>query len=175
PKPWPVNRDRRVEVAEFFWYGCPACAAFEPVLKAWHAPKASAVVLRKLHPVANPGWLAAAQLHASLLTMGIANALSDRLYAAIQQQGAPLASQADAIELAASLGVDRAGIMSAWRAAQTRAHMDTAQQMARFFRVDGVPTLVVGGRWITSPKIAGGVKPLFRVLGQLVSLAGRSA
>ncbi len=173
PGPWPVQDKGKIEVAEFFWFGCPFCNAFEPVLKAWFARQLSDVVLRKVHPFANSRWLPHAQLHASLMTLGIATELSDQIYASIHQQGYLLEEPKDAIELAVGLGVDRARFMTAFNSQQTKDTMAKAQEMARVFRLDGVPALVVNGRWYTSAGMAGGIDNLLWVLDHLVAMARR--
>jgi len=168
PGPWPVQDKGKIEVAEFFWFGCPFCNAFEPVLKAWYARQPSDIVLRKVHPIPNPGWLPHAQLHASLMTLGIATELSDQIYASIHQQGYLLEEPKDAIELAVGLGVDRARFMTAFNSPQTKDTMAKAQEMAKFFKLDGVPALVVNGRWYTSPTMAGSRERAIQVLDYLI-------
>ena len=73
----------KVEVVEFFWYGCPFCRKFEPRLKAWYAQQARDLSLRIVHPAPNDGWQPAAKLYFSLQELGLAERLNQDIYGAI--------------------------------------------------------------------------------------------
>ena len=172
---WPHRTPGKIEVAEFFWYACPFCNAFEPALKDWFARQSSDIVLRKVHPSPNAGWRPYSQLFYSLVAMGRETELSPRVYAAIHQQKRRLKVRQDLLSLIEEFGLEPEAFLRIFDAYQVKTAMDQANEMAKFFKLDGVPALVVNGRWYTSPAMAGSRERTLQVVDFLIEHERRRA
>ncbi|MFZ9678840.1 MAG: thiol:disulfide interchange protein DsbA/DsbL [Quisquiliibacterium sp.] len=163
----------KVEVVEFFWYGCPFCRAFEPRLKAWYAQQARDLSLRIVHPVPNDGWQPAAKLYFSLQELGLAERLNQDIYGAIVDGQRGLDGESDALAVISSLGVDPAAFTAAYRSQRVQSLVADATSFGKAVGLDSVPSLAVNGRWYTSAGMAGGIDNLLWVLDHLVAMARR--
>jgi thiol:disulfide interchange protein DsbA len=145
----------RLEVLEFFWYGCPHCNAIEPVLTGWRERQPQDVVVRKVHAALAPRWATHQRLFFALRALGAGEAMDARVFRAIHADGLALDSRDAAADLVASAGVSRAAFLAAWDAPATDEAIRRADALARAIGIEGVPSLAVQGRWVTTPTMAG--------------------
>jgi len=158
----------KIEVLEFFWYGCPHCNVLEPVLKDWVKRLPADVSFRKVHVGLAPHWVAHQQLYYTLESMGKAAELSDRVFAAIHVDKVSLDKPDKMADFVAKLGVDRKQFLDTYESFAVRTKMRKASAQADAYKVDGVPALAVNGKWYTAPSMAGGNAQALRVLDQLI-------
>jgi thiol:disulfide interchange protein DsbA len=163
----------KVEVVEFFWYGCPHCYALEPVLKDWLKRLPPEVAFRKVHVP----WQVQAhqQLYFTLETMDRAQALDDKVFAAIHADRNKLDTPDAMADLVAKNGVDRKQFLDTYQSFGVRTRMQRATQLAAAYQIDGVPTLGVAGRFVTSPSMTGSNAAALKVVEQLVARVRKGA
>ena len=156
--PAPVSlpsADKKIEVVEFFWYGCPHCYAFEPILENWVKTLPADVAFRQV-PV---GFMAPHQMHQKLFyaleEMGQLAAQHRKVFAAIHQQNRRLSSEAEIAAFATSNGIDGAKLVQAMNAFSVSTKANRAKQLADAYKIDGVPALGINGRFYTSGALAG--------------------
>jgi len=166
----PVAATGKVEVLEFFWYGCPHCNALEPSLKDWVRRLPSDVVFQKVHVGLGPSWVPHQQLFYTLDAMGKTSELDERVFKAIHVDGQSLSKPDQMAEFVARNGVDRKLFTDTFESFAVRTKMRKAQQQAEAYRVDGVPAMSVNGKWYTAPSMAGGNAQVLRVLDHLIEL-----
>ncbi|HOA92341.1 MAG TPA: thiol:disulfide interchange protein DsbA/DsbL [Quisquiliibacterium sp.] len=166
----PVAVSGKIEVLEFFWYGCPHCNALEPLLKDWVRRLPSDVVFQKVHVGLGPSWVPHQQLFYTLDAMGKSAELDERVFKAIHVDGQSLSKPEQMAEFVARQGVDRKLFTDTFDSFAVRTKMRKAQQQAEAYRVDGVPAMSVNGKWYTAPSMAGGNAPVLRVLDHLIEL-----
>ena len=156
----------KIEVIEFFWYGCPHCNALEPVLKEWEKKLPADVAFRKVHVP----WQVQAhqQLFFTLETMGRAEALNDKVFAAIHVDRNKLDQPEAMADLVAKHGVDRKQFLDTYGSFGVRTKMQRATQLAAAYKIDGVPTFGVGGRYVTAPSMVGSNAGALKMVEQLV-------
>jgi protein dithiol oxidoreductase (disulfide-forming) len=157
--PAPVNlptADKKIEVVEFFWYGCPACYAFEPTVQAW-AKKLPADVAFRQVPV---GFAAPHQFHQKLFyaleEMGQFEAMHAKVFNAIHQQSKRLNSESDVVAFASANGLDGAKLADSMKSFSVSTKANRAKQLAEAYKIDGVPAVGVNGRFYTTATLAGG-------------------
>jgi thiol:disulfide interchange protein DsbA len=167
--PWPTESRGKLEVTEFFWYACAFCNAFEPVLKDWMKRQPSDVVLRKVHPAVNKGWEPHSRLFYTLETMGKVEQLNDRVFFAMHSGGMSMDRRDEIANWAAGEGLDRARFLEVYDSREVSAKMDRATQMAKAFKLDGVPAIAVNGRWLTAPHMTGTRENSLRVVEYLLA------
>lgn len=145
----------KIEVVEFFWYGCPHCNALEPALEAWIQRLPADVAFRRV-PV---GFSATHETHQKLFyaleAIGQLEAMHRKIFAAIHVQRQRLDRDADQAAFVAANGVDAAKFTEAGKSFSVQTRMRQAKQLADAYKIEGVPTIGVHGRFYTSGSLAG--------------------
>ena len=144
-----------IEVIEFFWYGCPHCYEFEPELKGWIKRQNKDVVFKKVPIAFREELMPHSQLFYALESMGKGDALNDKIMFAMHRENKRLLNENEIADWAASQGIDRNTFLATYRSFAVVSKARAARQMADAYRIDGVPTIVMQGRYVTSPSIAG--------------------
>lgn len=155
PVPQPVETKGKVEVIEFFWYGCPHCYDFEPELSAWVKRQPKDVVFRRIPVAFRDDLLPHSQLFYALEAMGKGDALNEKVMYAMHKENKRLLAEPEIADWAASQGVDRNSFLATYRSFAVVSKARAAKQLAEAYRIDGVPTIVMQGKYVTSPSIAG--------------------
>lgn len=158
PSPMPLvlaePGDRRIEVLEFFRYGCPFCNRMEAPLHAWAARQASDVVLRKV-PVSFHS-TTHQQLYLTLVQLGQAERLGPKVFETIHHDGRPLEMLMEISEWASGHGIGVAQFEAAWHSPQVQAGIERSNAQVQGWGVKSVPQFGVDGRHLTSPAMVGG-------------------
>ena len=155
PIPQPVETKGKVEVIEFFWYGCPHCYDFEPELNAWLKRQPKDVTFRKVPVAFRDDFMPHSQLFYALEAMGKGEAMNDKVMYAMHKENKRLMTENEIADWVASQGIDRNTFLATYRSFAVVSKARAARQMADAYRIDGVPTIVMQGRYVTSPSIAG--------------------
>ena len=167
--------DKKVEVVEFFWYGCPHCFRFEPLLDSWAKGLPPDVALRQV-PV---GFALPHQVHQKLFyaleEMGQLPALHRRVFTAIQEQNQRLNNEADIVTFVGANGVDRDKFAAAFKSFSVATKANRAKQLSEAYKIDGVPALGIHGRFYTSGSLAGSHERALAVTDFLIQRARQNA
>ena len=170
--PAPVSAPAgKIDVVEFFWYGCPACNALEPVLEAWVKRLPPDVAFRRV-PV---GFSAVHEAHQRLFytleAMGRLEAMHARVFAAIHQQRQRLEREAEQVAFLTAQGVDAARFGEFSRSFGVQTKMRQAKQLSDAYKIDGVPTIGVHGRFYTAGSLTGSSESALAVADFLIGRA----
>jgi protein dithiol oxidoreductase (disulfide-forming) len=155
PMPQPLEVKGKVEVIEFFWYGCPHCYDFEPELSAWVKRQPKDVSFRRVPVAFRDDFLPHSQLYYALEAMGKGDALNEKVMQAIHKENKRLLTEPEIADWVASQGIDRNTFLASYRSFAVVSKARAARQLAEAYRIDGVPTIVMQGKYVTSPSIAG--------------------
>jgi len=146
------SRDR-IEITEFFWYGCSHCFHMEPELQAWLKKTPKDVVFRRVPAVfpgrdGSPGqWASGAALYYTLDAMGLGEKLHADMFKAIHNERADLLSDKGMIAWLGKKGVDTKAFSSTYQSFAVRSKVLQAMQATQAHGLDGVPALIVDGRY----------------------------
>ena len=146
----------KVEVVEFFWYGCGHCNDFEPTLAAWVAKLPADVVFRRV-PVAfreNP-FGNHQRLFYALEAMGLVSSLHAKVFRAIHAEGQTLDKPETIAAFMTRQGVDAAKFMAMFNSFAVQTKCKQARTLADAYKIDGVSTLGIAGRYFTSVSLNG--------------------
>jgi thiol:disulfide interchange protein DsbA len=157
----------KIEVIEFFWYGCPHCNALEPVIKEWVAKLPADVAFRRVHVPF--GDRRHQQLFYTLEAMGKADALGDKVFHAIHVDRDRLDTVDRMTAMLSRHGVDRKQFTDTFESFAVRTKMRRATQVSEAYGVDGVPAMAVNGKYYTSPSMAGSNQAALRVMDALIA------
>ena len=167
--PQPTETGNKVEVLEFFWYGCPHCYQLEPGLEKWNATKPANVEFRRVPAILGPSWEPGARAYFAMEQLGVLERLHKPLLRAIHEEKKRLADANNYADWMAAQGVDRDEFMKAYNSFTVDMKVRKVQQMPTKYGIDGVPVLVVNGKYRASQSIAGSTERLFKVLDTLVA------
>ncbi len=169
--PHAVDSGKKIEVIEFFSYGCPHCNDLEPYLQAWVKTLPSDVQFRRVPVMFQDRWKALARDYFTLEAMGEDIKLSPELFKAVHVSGLPLYQDNAFFDWAASKGLDRAKVVDTYNSFGIDSKMKRATVLAQEYNVQAVPTLVVDGKYVTLSDRVGGHAAMPAALDALVAKA----
>lgn len=169
--PQAVASGQRIEVIEFFWYGCPHCADMQPRLKAWLQRQPPDVALHYRPVATRERWEGGARVHYALEALGRTTQLADAVFEATQLDGLDLNDEALLFDWAERQGLNRQAFIDACRSAAVQRQVEEARVVGQRYQVDGVPALVVDGKYLTSNAYTGSAQETLAVLDRLVQRA----
>jgi thiol:disulfide interchange protein DsbA len=152
-KPQQTEAGKKVEVLEFFWYGCPHCNSLEPVLVDWVKKQGDKIAFKRV-PVAFADRMVPHQkLYYALETMGRVEDLHPKVFQAMHVQRQPLDTEAAIADFMVKQGVDKQKFLDVYNSFGVQSKAKRASQLQQAYQVEGVPLLAVDGRFLTSPSI----------------------
>lgn len=170
-KPLPVETGKQIEVAEFFWYRCPHCYQLEPGLKAWAKNLPADTKLRPVPAVFNDNWMPGARIYYTLQEMGVLDKLHSKVFEAYHKEALNLSDDAQLMAWVKRQGLNEAAFQSAYRSFSVQTKAMKGANAARAAGLDGVPALVVDGKYLTSVSMTFTEDRLFEVLDELIARA----
>lgn len=176
--PAPVNLpgpDKKIEVIEFFWYECPHCNAFDPILETWTRKLPADVYFHRVPVGFTARHQAAQKLFYALENMGKLEALHKRIFAAVHVQNQRLLSESEQLAFVTANGVDGAKFTEMVRSFQVATQCNRAKQLTDAYKIDGVPALGIQGRFYTSGALAGSHDRALAVAEFLIDRARKPA
>lgn len=169
-KPAPVDAPAgKIEVIEFFWYSCPHCNAFEPVLNNWAQRLPKDVVFKRVPVAFQDSYLPQQRLFYALEAMDLTTKLHERVFAAIHVERQNLSTEAAITDWMVKQGVDKALFTSHFNSFTTVAKARRASQLMNAYEVEGVPALGVAGRFYTDGAMTKAMDRALQVVDFLVA------
>lgn len=169
--PRPVTTGSRIEVIEFFYYGCPICYEFQPYFSRWMFQAPDDVVLRRVPALSSENWEPFAKLFYSLELVGELNRLHWPVYDNFHFDGMKLNDEKVMLDWIVRNGLDRQKFLAAYNSDEVKDRLNRSRELMKTYDVRGVPSIIVDGKFQTSARLAGGTRQLAQVLDQLVKLA----
>ena len=168
----PTESKGKVEVLEFFSYGCPHCSEFEPLLEKWTKTQGKDVEVRRV-PITfgRDVWIPLAKMYYALEALGELDRMHGVVFDAMHNQHVPLNVEAAQFEWIATKGIDAKKYQDVYKSFTVQSKVARAQQVAAAYKITGVPTMAVGGRFMTSGSLAGSHEGMLRTLDQLIVTA----
>jgi thiol:disulfide interchange protein DsbA len=165
----------KIEVIEFFWYGCPHCNAFEPALDAWSKKLPPDVAFRRV-PVAfrDEPFTAHQKIFFALDAMGLIPTMHRKVFYAIHNERQRMDKPADIAAWMANNGVDSAKFLENYNSFSTNTKAKQAAKLASDYKIDGVPAIGVAGKYYTSGTLAGSPEGSLTVAEYLIQKERRS-
>ena len=161
----------KIEVVEFFGYWCPHCNAFEPSLDAWARKLPAEVAFHRVPVAFSAPQEPYAKIFFALEAMGQVDAMHRKVFTAIHVQHQRLEKDSEIQAFVAANGIDGAKFIETFKSFTVASKFKQARQLADAYRIDGVPTLGIHGRYFTSPSLAGGSEQALRVTDYLIQRA----
>ncbi|KAF2408876.1 thiol:disulfide interchange protein DsbA/DsbL [Pseudomonas antarctica] len=167
--PVPVSEPGKIEVVELFWYGCPHCYAFEPTINPWAEKLPSDVNFKRIPALFGGPWDAHGQLFITLDTMGVEHKVHNAVFNAIQKEGKRLTKPEEMADFVATQGVDKAKFLETFNSFAVKGKMAQYKELAQKYGVQGVPTMIVNGKYRFDLGTTGGPEQTLNVADQLIA------
>lgn len=151
--PQPTEAAGKVEVIEFFWYGCPHCADFEPLLKSWVKKLPADVAFRKVPAVFRDSWAPGARIYYTLEALGLLDKLNVAVFDAMIKQRINLNDEKTLLDWIEKQGVDRRKFADMYKSFSIDGKVRKAFEMTQEYGFGGVPVLIVGGKYMPAPNL----------------------
>ena len=168
--PVPVETGKKIEVIEFFSYGCPHCAELEPHLDAWLAKLPPDVQFRRVPVFFQERWINLGKVYYTLEALG-EEKLSPAVFAAIHGGNQSLWNDKTFFDWAASKGLDRKKVEDMYNSFAINGKMNRAKQLAQTYNIQSVPTVIVDGKFVTASDKVGTHANLPAALDELIAKA----
>jgi thiol:disulfide interchange protein DsbA len=162
-------------VLEIFWYGCSHCYALDPFLESWKKNKAAYIKFVRVPVMWGPAHRAHARLYYTLEALGKLDALHTKVFEEIQQRGNMLIAADDAQSLKLQLafakanGISEADYTREYNGFSVNTKLQRAEDLTRRYRVEGVPVVIVNGKYQTDVGMAGGHSELLGLINDLAA------
>jgi thiol:disulfide interchange protein DsbA len=166
----PTDGSGKIEVIEFFWYGCPHCYTLEADVNAWLKKAPKDVVFKRVPAAPNPQWEQSAALYYTLEAMGLLDPYHARVFDAFHKENRNLGNKRIREEWLKANGIDVAKYNEVARSFSVATRLQRARQMTANYKVDGVPRIFVNGKYYTAAEFAGGNSRIFAVVDQLIDM-----
>ena len=166
----------KIEVIEVFWYACPHCYALDPFLENWRKSKPAYIDFRRV-PVT---WQAVHQSHARLFyaleALGKEAALHSEVFAEMHDrknylyaQGNDSETMSSQVAFAKAHGISESDFTNAYNSFTVQTDMSKADDLVHRYHVDGVPLMVINGKYVTDVNMAGSPANLIAIVNDLVA------
>src|ERR1035438_4738955 len=168
----------QVEVLEFFWYACPHCYAIDPLVESWKKTKPAYISFSRVHVTWSEGHRSLARLYYTLESLGKLDQLHSEIFKEIHVNGNPLVAS-DANDVAASerlqaayvkkFGISEQDFKKAYHSFSVETALQRADQVVQRYRIDGVPTFVINGKFVADVRTAGAPERLISLVDDLAA------
>jgi thiol:disulfide interchange protein DsbA len=166
----PVDAPKgKIEVVEFFWYSCPHCNAFEPTMEAWLKKLPKDVAFKRVPVAFRDDFVPQQRLFYALEAMGLLDKLHTKVFEAIHVQKQRLARAEEIGPWIASQGVNEVKFMEQYNSFSATSKARRAVQLQDAYRIEGVPTLGIAGRFYTDGVLGKSMERALQITDALVA------
>ena len=166
--PVKVRDSTRIEVTEYFSYGCPHCYQFEPLIGNWARNLSPDVVFNRTPAVWNQDYRVYAQTYYAAQALKMTAKMHVALFEAIQGQHRRLNDPKEMAMFFSEFGVDPMDFAKVYQSFGTRASLQQAEARGRAYRSSGVPAIIVNGKYRVEAQMAGGNAEMLKVVNFLI-------
>jgi protein dithiol oxidoreductase (disulfide-forming) len=157
--PQPTDSGKKVEVLEFFGYFCPHCNAFDPPLSEWVKKQGNNIVFKRIHIAFGEGMVPQQRMYYALEAMGKAEELHKNIFSAIHVERKSLMKEDAIVDFVVKQGIDKQKFLDTYNSFGVQTMARRASQLQEAYKIDGVPTVAIDGRYLTSPSIVSAALP----------------
>jgi len=170
--PQPANDPDKIEVIEFFWYGCPHCYRFEPMIQQWaQQEKAPNVEFRHVPAILSRAWELHGRAFYAAKVMGVLDRFHQPMFDKLHEDHRGLSNEDEIRDFVDSLGIDGDQFVKTMNSFAVDTKIRRARSLQKAYGVSGTPTVVIDGRYVTSGSMAGSLQRMIQVINDRVAAA----
>jgi thiol:disulfide interchange protein DsbA len=164
----PVETDGKIEVVEFFWYGCIHCYNLEPAVEKWEKTLPKDVQFRRVPAVFNDRWAIDASIFYTFEAMGLLDKLHRPFFDAIHRERLRTDNQKEVMDWLQKQGVEPKKFTETMKSFGVQSKMRRAAQLTALYKIDGTPAMAVHGRYTVSTEQGRTQNGMFETVNYLV-------
>jgi thiol:disulfide interchange protein DsbA len=172
-EPQETSTGDKIEVLEFFWYGCPHCNTFEPFLKKWKQSKPDNVEFIRVPAVFRPSWKVQARAYYALQTMGKLEEVHGKIFHALHKERKKLDTMKKIAAFVAEQGVDKEAFIKNYQSFSIDGKVRKANKLVKNYQIAGVPTVAINGKYKVSGKMAGSYDRMIEIMDYLIKVESK--
>lgn len=167
--PQPTETGNKIEVLELFWYGCPHCYHFEPLLKTWLKTKPANVEFRRMPAIfENPRWELDARAFYTAEVLGVLDKIHSALFDATHAQKRNIPNEAAMRAFFVEHGVKGEDFDRTFHSFYVQSEVNHAKIMTERYGISGVPAIIVNGKYRADGTASGSMENLLQVVNFLI-------
>lgn len=166
--PQPTDTPDKVEVVEVFWYGCPHCFSFLPVMERYSKDKPDYVAVRHMPAIFRDSWVAHARAFYTAELLGVEKKIHRPLFEAIHVRRQRLDTRESLMKFFEQHGVSNDDFNNTYDSFAVQTLMRKSQVMQQRYGIRGTPTVIVNGKYRVSGSLAGSPQDMIKVIEALV-------
>jgi len=161
----------KIEVIEFFYYGCDSCNRLEPRLQSWLKTLAPDVSFRRVPALRRASWAPLTKVYYALEQLGELDRLHAQVYRAVHDEGLNLGNSSELSNWATKVSLDRIKLEQVLDSDLLKAQVQRAHDTTVAYGIRATPSFVVDGKYMTSGSLVGTLEALLPTVDALVDKA----
>lgn len=171
----PVMADGKIHVEEAFWYGCPHCFDLGKITAPWSKKLAEDVAFTSVPAQFGRPWVSHAQFYYTAEVLGVLDDVHTKIFNSVHVQKKHLLSERDQRDfLIKNAGISAEDFNKAYKSFTVRSRMKTANQRIESFGIQGVPAIIVQGKYVVDANSANGQHNILKVVDYLIEQERRA-
>ena len=158
----------KIEVLEFFWYGCSHCYSFEPFIKSWKKTKPENVEFVRVPAIFRPDWEVQARAYYALNNMGVIEDVHEKIFKAIHKDKKRLNKLEMMTDFVEKNGVNRQEFIKQYNSFSVDGMVRKAKKQQKAYNIQGVPSIAINGKYLTGGAMAGSYDNLINIINYLI-------
>lgn len=167
--PQPTETGDKIEVLEIFMYSCPHCFHLEPTMAMWRGTKPANVEFRRMPAVFGPKPDLQARAFYAAESLGKQEVFTAAMFDAIHVKKQKIADDDAVVLVAQGAGLDGPEFRKALDSFDVNMKVNRARNITNSYGIDGVPTVIINGKYRTSPAQTGTREGMLKVIDQLIA------
>ncbi len=164
----PTQNPDKIEVIEFFWYGCPHCYSFEPLLEKWVKNLPENVEFIRQPVAFNDLWKKHAKAYYTAEALGVVDKVHADFFDAVQNKKEKLETEEELAKFFKAHGVNETQFHEAYNSFVVDAKMRQSPVIANRYGITGVPAIIINGKYKTNGTLAGSHEKMIEVMNNLI-------
>lgn len=166
--PQSTDSGDKVEVLEFFWYGCPHCYVFDPIIDEWVKNMPDNANFKRVPAVFRPEWKVHARTYYALQVMGIGEKYHSEIFKEMHKNKKRLDKLDTMTDFLVKQGMDKDEFTGVYNSFAVDNMVRKAIKQLQGYKISGVPAMAVGGKYVVSGKSAGSYENMIRIVDYLI-------
>ena len=164
----PTQNQDKVEVIEFFWYGCSHCYSLEPDMEKWLKNKPDNVEFIRQPAVFSKPWADHAKAYFTAEALGVVDKVHADFFDAIQNKKQKLRTEDQLAKFFVAHGVDETEFRNTYNSFLVDAKLRQAKSMAPRYGITGVPAIIINGKYKTNGPLAKSQANMIKIMNELI-------
>ncbi|MBL4712275.1 MAG: thiol:disulfide interchange protein DsbA/DsbL [Gammaproteobacteria bacterium] len=159
----------KIEVLEFFWYGCPHCYTFEPYIQSWKKSKPVNVKFVRVPAIFRPDWEVQARVYYALSNMGIIEEHHEKIFNEIHNNKKHLDKKEVIVRFLEKNGVDSKKLLKEYNSFAVDGMVRKSIRKQSAYQIEGVPAIIINGKYLVTGSMAGSYENMIKIINYLIA------